>query len=98
MKPQVIESPYSMIRLVAVSAAAAVSAAVVRALANRPSAAAAPSKLRRFMPRLLLVRDVAGVAPAASAFRWEARMSGSKGETLLVEGSLVNGSARRAAS
>src|SRR5215217_5757316 len=98
MKLQVFESPYSMIRLVAVSAAAAVSAEVVRALAKRPRAAVAPSKLRRFMLRLLLVRDVAGVAPAASAFSRDARMSGSKCETLLAKGSLVNGSASWTAS
>src|SRR3954451_5848646 len=48
-----------MTLLVALGAASA----VVRAPANRPIAAAAPSKLRRFMLRLLPVRDVAGVAP-----------------------------------
>src|SRR4051794_31506558 len=97
MKPHVFESPYSMIRLVAVSAAAAVSAEVVRALAKRPRAAA-PSKLRRFMLRLLLVRDVAGLAPAASAFSLDGRISDSKCTTLRAKGSLVNGSACRAAS
>ena len=51
--------PHALPRLVAVVAAST----AVRVPANRPSAAATPSKLRRFMLRLLPVRDVAGVAP-----------------------------------